>query len=441
MLPRSNHPRASTVSSTAEPGEAVLAPNVNERFWAPYVFRASALAAAACTQVLLVRHLGPDRIGASAFAITMAGYFSGLVSLHVDQELIRRFWACKTQAEQGRLVADATYARAVVALGFVLIIPVILSLFERAVAYWIYALACLTATLPIVAGGWVLQAKGRMATLQFAALCQPATMLIASGLAFGLFPPFVGEDVVISFCGAVVFGVAVRWRDRGLAGSQFRNVGRYLSWYFGLLRTAKWILVCGVLAMLYASVELALIAKYLGLPLAGAYRSAQVLAIAGQGAVGIYCAQCAFQMREIPTMKPQLASTAFASIFSRTILLMAGLGILAFWLTRDVHRILYGDAYRAADHAAALLVLAKVVSMVSGVCIALLVILRREVQVVGALLAATAVNVSVFMHFRRTLVDAALANLWAEILLSVTLAVVCFGTLRLRVRGGDSATI
>jgi O-antigen/teichoic acid export membrane protein len=333
-----------------------------------FASRALSMALSAVCGVLFARILGPEKIGLSAIVaggVTLGNLIVNLVPVPM---LVYEFKRLTDPGDQVRLLIESSALRLSIAVGFVLVAPVILlSMYADeplgSVAFYLVPLVLLSAGNPI----WLFQAMERQGIQAVIALCSPACSVVLA--LFWLQPTSgTGTDLAITLAASSVSTI-VSWGwiycNLSLAGAtrSFRITPRILQ----LLRDGRWLIAASLAGYFYLSFEEQLVG-YLDSPRElGIYRTAKISA----DAVGSFLMVTSVLLfpRYIEWRKQNLKE--FARRIRLLSLAFATAAVVfwaaAFFIVPVLYPLIFGANYSSAATPCLVLLAAKGVVLVSNV--------------------------------------------------------------------------
>lgn len=342
--------------------------------------RGIGLAIAAAGSIWAARCLGPEKLGISGMILSTLAPVTLLVDLNQDVSLVRRYKSCDTDDDRALLIRETFMFRRLLCLAYMALIACVLAITGLPDANWrLGVLAAFPLLLVSVnQGAWVLQAQENMPARYRALMMQSA---ISAACYFAIFRPgrmLAGSDIIVMAAAVGVEYSIGWWYARRPLNSARSEESRIPMWPRGeiirCLRTAsqacwagRWVAVTGMVSYLYIYLQNPLVGLLLGNEALGQYRTAGTLLNAFQAFAAMVPALLYPRMIEWHRIGPAHFWAKQIRIARIVMCVFIPGSLAAFFVAPHLYRVLYGTAFLSAAYPFALLLLARMIAVLSGI--------------------------------------------------------------------------
>ena len=312
------------------------------------------------------RCLGPDKLGVSGMVIGTITPLVFLINLNQTAHIVRLYRGYSSEIEKADLVSIISTYKITVTLAMILIgIPLVL--FSPFPPVWNLALlAAFPYFFMIVnAADWLLQCEDKFPAITMAMAIQAT---ITTSLYFLFFHPGMpaGSDLVVIDIG---LGVAFAWAwYTGLNRRKIRLFDwQKLSLVGPIIYEGRWLIATGFAIYIYTNSEIPLVGWLYSLKELGIYRTSLVLCAGVQGFTSYIPMLLYARMLEWQRAGPQVLWQHQKKILGYFALFTVGLSLAAFALAPLGYSIIYGPSFQKGAYPFAILLTAKLVSVMNGI--------------------------------------------------------------------------
>ena len=342
--------------------------------------RGIGLAVAAAGSVWAARCLGPEKLGISGMILAVLAPVTLLVDLNQDVSLVRRYKTCETDDARAQLIRETFLFRGLLCLACMAVIACVLAITGLPGADWRLGIMAAFPLLLVSVGqgAWVLQAQENMPARYRALMVQS---VISAGCYFAFFRPGrtpTGSDIIV-MAAAVGTEYSLGWwyarrpLRSALSSQPGFSVWRWSELVRGL-RTAghafwdgRWLAITGLLSYLYVYLQSPLIGLLLGNEALGQYRTAGTLLNAFQSFAAMIPALLYPRMIEWHRIGPAHLWAKQLKFASVALFFFIPCALAAFLLAPHIYRLLYGPVFLSAAYPFALLLVARMLSVINGI--------------------------------------------------------------------------
>ncbi len=336
--------------------------------------RGVGLVVAAAGSIWMQRCLGPEKLGISGMILALLAPMGLLVDLNQDVSLVRRYKACETDDARAQLIRETFIFRGLLCLAYMAVIAAVVTLAGLPGADWRLGVVAAFPLLLVTAnqGSWVLQAQENMPARYRALMLQS---LISAGCYFAFFRPGrmpAGSDIIVMAAAVAAEYTLGWWYARrpvqsALSSRRGSDLLRGLRLAGEACWAGRWLAITGLLSYLYIFLQNPLIGILLGNEALGLYRSAGTLLNAFQAFAAMVPALLYPRMIEWHRIGPahlwakqmKFARVAFCFFVPGA--------IAAFLLAPYLYRLLYGPVFLPAAYPCALLLVARMMTVLNGI--------------------------------------------------------------------------
>jgi len=342
--------------------------------------RGIGLAVAAAGSIWAARCLGPEKLGISGMILAVLAPMTLLVDLNQDVSLVRRYKTCETDGARAQLIRETFIFRGLLCLAYMVMIACVLAFTGMPGADWRLGIMAAFPLLLVSVnqGAWVLQAQENMPARYRALMLQS---VISAACYFAFFRPGrmpAGSDIIVMMA-AVATEYSIGWwyarrplraafsAKPGFSILRRSELAQGLRTAGRAVRDGCWLAITGLLSYLYIYLQSPLIGLLIGNEALGQYRTAGTLLNAFQAFAAMIPALLYPRMIEWHRIGPahlwakQLKFASVALFF----FIPGALG--AFLLAPHIYRLLYGPAFLSAAYPFALLLVARMLSVINGI--------------------------------------------------------------------------
>jgi O-antigen/teichoic acid export membrane protein len=384
------------------------------------ILRFGGLGVGALAQIYAARQLGPEKLGISGMALTVAAQGGILVTFGADALLVRQFRELKDARKEDEFISTVFTFRLLLTGAMTLALLIAVPWLLHHPQYFL-ASACI---IPLVffqsnQALWILQAK-EMVPAQY--LANTLSAFLSAILVFIFIHPrsMAGSDVVVGLV-AVTLAFALSWYSACGSIPKLKFDWRAI---WGVMTASKWLFLSAIVTYGYTRFEQPLVGVLRSVDELGVYRSALQVINGVQPLlvmIPLLIYPKLISWRAISINDLWLGQKRLFFQFLAPVLL---LGLLAMIVIPLAYPVVFGPAFKSAAIPCVLLVCSKLVVILNGIFGWGLWAAKKD-KTMLAVMSAVGIS-STALYFllipRFGMIGAASVNLFSEIMILIACA-------------------